>query len=114
MKEFIELLIVGCLFIQGLFFATDYNPMLDEAKDFDEARSLECYKNLLWPAKWLTKIIVGEYWIRPIFGCSSCMSSLWGTIIWFAAGGSAMQWVPFCVALCGLNTVINRLTDKFS
>lgn len=43
---------------------------------------------------------------KPLYDCPPCMSSIWGTTIWFASGGDFIFWVPFCLALCGLLKIL--------
>lgn len=60
-----------------------------------------------------------DYYAKPLFDCAICMSSVWGTI-WFFIGLELFfqvempikLWIPFCLCLCGLNTIINKLTSK--
>lgn len=62
-----------------------------------------------WP-EWVTK---------PLFDCAICMSSIWGSA-WFFIGlviGFDLMlpiklWIPYVFCLCGLNTIINKLTSK--
>ena len=109
MKQFIEILFIASLFTNGLQYACDYAPMLDESPDLFEAMRADQYKNLLWFVKWGLKRFTGDTWIRPLLGCTACMASIWGTITWFAFDGSAELWVPFCFCLCGLNAIINGM-----
>lgn len=61
---------------------------------------------------------VGEYWSKPLINCPICMSSVWGTIGFFALDwvfGVHLPWrqfIPFVFCLCGLNTIISKLTSK--
>lgn len=59
-----------------------------------------------------------EHWTKPIFDCPICMSSIWGIIGFFAiryffnVDLPIKQIVPFLFCLCGLNTIISKLTSK--
>lgn len=55
-------------------------------------------------------------WITdPIFGCSVCMSSVHGTLIFFlsimAQEFTILLWPIFCICLCGINFIINKLSN---
>src|SRR5687767_3707573 len=61
---------------------------------------------------------LGEKWSKPFINCPICMSSVWG-IIGFAALQTFFgvqlplkQLIPFVLCLCGLNTIISKLTNK--
>lgn len=57
--------------------------------------------------------LLGEFWSKPFITCPPCMASVHGTWIYFAFihQGLAM-WVPFCLALAGLNyIVLNKLNS---
>lgn len=59
-----------------------------------------------------------EYWLKPIFDCPKCMSSLWGFIGFFAiryffnVDLPLKQLIPFIFCQCGLNLLISKLTTK--
>jgi hypothetical protein len=61
---------------------------------------------------------VGEKWVKPLFDCPICMSSVWGVIGFFSiryffnVDLPMRQIVPFVFCLCGLNTIISKLTSK--
>lgn len=48
-----------------------------------------------------------EAFSKPIFACPPCMSSVWGTGVWFLTGGDVFWWPYFCIALCGLNRILS-------
>lgn len=44
---------------------------------------------------------------KPLYACAPCMSSVWGSAIWFYMGGSIeIPWIIFCLALCGILKII--------
>lgn len=48
--------------------------------------------------------------VKPLFGCATCMASIWGTLFWFTTGGSlSLWWVVACMALSGYNTIASQL-----
>lgn len=67
--------------------------------------------------QWITNKL-GKKWSKPVINCPICQSSLWGIVGFFA-----VQWlfevtlhikllIPFVFCLCGLNTIISKLTSK--
>jgi hypothetical protein len=67
--------------------------------------------------KWITDK-VGEYWAKPLINCPICQSSFWGVIGFFAirfffnVDLPYKQIIPFIFCLCGLNTILSKLTTK--
>lgn len=67
--------------------------------------------------EWITNKL-GEYWSKPVVSCPVCMSSVWGLIGFFAIRYffgidlPLKQLIPFIFCLCGLNTIISKLTTK--
>jgi hypothetical protein len=61
---------------------------------------------------------LGEKWSKPLINCPICQSSLWGVIGFFAiryffgVDLPLKQIIPFVFCLCGLNTIISKLTNK--
>src|SRR5688572_2616518 len=59
-----------------------------------------------------------EFYSKPLFDCPVCMSSLWGLIGFFAIRyffNVDLPWrqlLPFIFCLCGLNTLLSKLTTK--
>lgn len=74
--------------------------------------------HLLYKQGKLITATLGEYWSKPLINCPICMSSFWGTIGFFALDyvfGVHLPWrqfIPFIFSLCGLNTIISKLTSK--
>jgi len=75
-----------------------------------------CSGNILYPFKrWISKY-VSEYWMSPIADCVKCMSSLYGTITFWATTLPLfgfhfyMIWVWVCdiFILCALNYLIYK------
>ena len=46
----------------------------------------------------------------PVYGCLTCMASVWGTIIWVIVFGfdPSLFYILFIFALAGLNTIVGR------
>ena len=58
---------------------------------------------------------LGDIWDRrlpevlqkPLYSCPPCMSSVWGSAVWFLLGGGfEVMWTVFCLALCGILKLI--------
>jgi hypothetical protein len=67
--------------------------------------------------KWITNKL-GKKWSKPLVNCTICMSSVWGIIGFFAIRWifgvdlPFKQLIPFVFCLCGLNTLLSKLTTK--
>jgi hypothetical protein len=46
---------------------------------------------------------------KPLFGCLTCMSSVWGIAGCIALGVPVSEWVFTVLQVCGLNVIISRL-----
>jgi hypothetical protein len=58
-------------------------------------------------------------WInKPLWGCPICMSSIWGTIGFFAIDflfgihHDLKLWIPFVFCQCGLNVLLNGVSSR--
>lgn len=66
---------------------------------------------------WIRKKL-GKKWSKPIVHCPICMSSVWGVLGFFNVEWyfdfdlSLKQLPPFVMCLCGLNTILHKLTSK--
>lgn len=59
-----------------------------------------------WVAERLGERLHDE-WLKPFYLCPPCMSSIWGTLIWFSLGGEfSIMWPIYLLALCGLLKLI--------
>jgi hypothetical protein len=59
---------------------------------------------------WLGKIWdrrLPEALSKPIYACPPCMASVHGTWVWILAGGQIEWWIPFILALSGLNRLVS-------
>jgi len=43
---------------------------------------------------------------KPTMGCPPCMSSFYGSFMWFYMDGDLKMWIPFLLALCGLMKLV--------
>lgn len=57
---------------------------------------------------------VPDWLKKPVVDCPPCMSSVYGTVYYFAiiGGLNVGDWIFFCVQLCGLNYLLVQLLDK--
>lgn len=61
-----------------------------------------------WVGTWVEGA-VGEFYAKPITGCSVCMTPWWGSAIYILLWGINWQWPLVVFAAAGLNAVIVRL-----
>ncbi len=87
MTDFLLRLLIGCLIIVGVWGAFAKGELLGWFGDRLERRFPEVV-------------------LKPIFLCPPCMASLWGSTVWFIFGGDLIFWVPFVLALSGLNRIV--------
>lgn len=61
--------------------------------------------------KWLNDKF--PYWIcDPLFACPTCQSSVHGSLIFFLFVKMPLMWWPlYCITLCGINFLINKVID---
>lgn len=99
MTTFLISLIPACLFIHAVHIL------------FQEGHILEKQ------GEWITNRL-GEKWSKPLINCSICMSSAWGAFCFvaidyfFGVHLPIKQLIPYMLCLCGLNTIISKLTTK--
>ena len=56
----------------------------------------------------MMEIYLPELFSKPLGMCLTCMSSIYGTIIFFAWSGLGLiDFAPFILAVCGLNFIID-------
>ena len=101
--QIIQLLLLNCLFIIGLYEATEPGGILARPHDFLE--------------KYLTSVIY-----KPLLGCVYCMASVWGTLFFVFFFSVQIQvafqkndwfmmiyWVVYIISLSGLNHLLYAL-----
>lgn len=99
MSAILLLLIFNELVILGIVQTTDLDMIFEE------------------PAKWAKQHI--SPWIRkPLFECVYCMSSLWGTIVFWIwmqdfTADNLIIWPFYVLALCGLSKLVMDNLVKF-
>jgi hypothetical protein len=89
MIDFILLLIIGSLWIWGIFAL------------FDEG-------NLLWPIRKRIEDLGLGMWIKPLFSCPYCCASVHGLLISAYFYGPSLVTIPYIICLCGLNFIIKE------
>lgn len=88
MSQFPLLLLVGCLICIGIWNAFAPGEIFG----------------------WLAKIWdkrLPEAISKPLYNCPPCMASVHGTWLWILAGGDLTWWLPFVLALSGLNRIVS-------
>lgn len=88
MQSIPEKLVTACLICIGIWTLFNKGMLLGWLGDVYERRLPE----------WINK---------PLWSCPQCMASVHGTWIWFAWDGPVELWIPFCLALCGLNRIVS-------
>lgn len=87
-SNFLFLLLIGCLICIGIWNAFKPDMLMG----------------------WLGEICdryLPEAVNKPIWSCPPCLASVHGTWIWFLAGGDLTWWLPFVLALSGLNRIVS-------
>ena len=93
----------------GLDFATQYDPSMNLSKKHGEYKEiLWWYRYYIW--KWLGKTLL----YSPLIGCPICMSSVYGTIMFFVFyhTSNSLMYVPFILAVAGCNRLILGILKK--
>lgn len=50
--------------------------------------------------------------LKPLFDCTPCMASVYGTISFFVGGFPSLVWLPAWVfSLCGFNYILNKILN---
>ena len=89
MIDFILLLIIGSLWIWGVFAV------------FDEG-------NILGYVRANFEGVLGVWILKPVFGCPYCMASIHGFAIGMIYLPEYIQTIPYIICLCGLNFIIKE------
>ncbi len=58
---------------------------------------------------------LGDIWERrlpeainkPLWSCPPCLASSVGSVVWFWFGGDLTNWLPFVLALSGVNRIVS-------
>lgn len=85
---FLIQIVIGCLVITGAWAACGSGMVLEPIADALEA-------------------ILPRWFCKPLFVCPACMSSAWGTAVWFFTGGDVSHWPLYVFALCGAMHLIS-------
>lgn len=97
MSQFIMLLVVNALLINGVYFVTGKGEILSFVYVFFRDKTPE----------WVCK---------PVCQCRPCMSSLWGSLIFLGIGYRDLSlplswWPAYCLALCGMITFFSNFHE---
>lgn len=67
---------------------------------------------------WITEKL-GEKWSKPVINCTTCMASVWGTLIFFIGlpvvfgiNHAFKYWIPYVFCLCGWHVILAKFTTK--
>jgi hypothetical protein len=53
--------------------------------------------------------IFPRWFLKPLFLCTVCMASFWGSAFyWFKVGHDVVDWFIFCVSVAGINFIISK------
>lgn len=88
MSQFPLLLLVGCLICIGIWNA------------FKPDMILGCLGRI-WDKR------LPEMLQKPLYSCPPCMASIYGSALWILAGGDLTFWLPYVLALSGLNRIVS-------
>lgn len=127
----IQLLIISALFIYGWQYVTSY-----DASDIENDETADPPINPYGRSAnnrqvlWFIRFYIGNFiWqfpnlriiLKPLFNCTYCMSSIYGTLFYWgyhlvnglnpeALLVTTLIWPVFCICLCGLIRLIERIT----
>jgi hypothetical protein len=71
------------------------------------------FDDLLLPVRARIELLLGPKWSKPVVTCPPCMGSLHGLYLGLIFFGIQWQVLFFCVALCGLNYIIQQLLPEY-
>lgn len=115
--EFILLIIITSLFINGLHWATYYElHRVNVGKDYFRMERNPNESNVLWFLRYYPEKYFPPFIYKPLIGCIQCMSSIWGSLFYWwtypITIESVVQWVVFVMCVSATNMVINKLIDN--
>ena len=59
---------------------------------------------------WVTLHSQDYYWLtKPFYNCLPCMASVYGSLFYLYLIGFTWAVLPYCIALCGLNSLVSKL-----
>lgn len=69
----------------------------------------DCYYNPLW-SRFYRSIL--KFFYKPLFGCLPCMSSIWGTLVYFGLGNDLNLIYPIVIiSAAGVNLLIHKIYE---
>ena len=93
MIDFIQYIVLGCLWCYGVYAVFDNDHLLGKFGDWIERNT-------------------STFYIRPIFGCPPCMASFHGSIIGIMIYDFRPIVIIYVICLCGINYIIKNLIFK--
>lgn len=125
MIDFILLLIINSLFIQGLYrssmFEWKSNFMYKPNRNNMKIENVDSqYNMILWRFRYYAIKFLGNYWSKPVITCPTCMASIHSSYFYFGfiyltnqfTLIHALIYIPYVFTLAGLNTLITSLIDN--
>lgn len=106
--QVVLMLIFNSLWIMGihkLFYFEQMDGSVDEYS-----------KSVLWYPHYRLSLVVPRFWLKPLFACPPCMSSVHSLYIYFPviiymgllSWKALLLWPVYAVVLCGIISVLNR------
>lgn len=87
MNNFLPLLLIASLVCFGVWNAFAPGMILGWLGNIWDRRLPECLQ-------------------KPLYSCPPCLASIYGSVVWILAGGDLTWWLPFVLALSGLNRIV--------
>jgi hypothetical protein len=109
MTILIDILIIS-LFCNGWYLLTN-GLILDplRKKYLDYAGGIELSDGSI---NWDGYIPFLKFLYKPLFGCVTCMASIWGTLIYWIIDNSLIHYPITIIAAACTNLLINKLYDR--
>jgi hypothetical protein len=115
--NFFKTLCCASFFIFGWYYSTLYDPI--GSSEYNPFGKKAENKEVFWFFRFyvgnlLVKLFPkkGAIIAKPVIRCVVCMSSIYGTFIYFLfTDGSLLIWPIFIIALAGLNYIIKAITQ---
>lgn len=64
-------------------------------------------------ADWIEEKVKDHYWLKPLYSCPICMSSIWGGACFIIFSGLSIFLLPvWVISMAGANYIILQLISK--
>jgi hypothetical protein len=115
MRILIDILIIS-LFCNGWYLITSQGMVLNIVREWYltiaggiENSSGEVYWSKLFQNKY-QRVLAFIY--KPLFGCVTCMSSIWGSLVYWTIDNSLIYYPIVIIGAACTNLLINKLYDR--